>query len=335
MFPKVGIVGCGRIAERHAAILKSMQVNGELEILWVADICESRAKKFQDRFSVPAKSLEWARQDDTADWVVVCTPSGSHCEVARKFIRSGRLLVIEKPIDVSSAAAEFFLNLCESQNCMVVTVKQNRFNKPVVKARELWVRGVFGRPTLGTVRVRWCRDDSYYQQDAWRGTKRWDGGVLMNQAIHHIDLLQWFFGSVKHIHAFGGCFGSHIECEDTAVCCLLFESGALGVIEATTAVRPTNAEGSLSLIAENGSVVIGGIAVNEVEQVSSSDTRIKDLIHESEYPDGIYGFGHDRFYRKLIESWRHGDFSGVVVGVEALSSLRLVERVYDLLRGSN
>ena len=143
-------------------------------------------------------------------------------------------------------------------------VKQNRFNVPVVKAREALEAGRFGKLVLGTVRVRWCRDQSYYDQDAWRGTWAQDGGVLANQASHHVDMLGWFMGPVESVHARSARALVDIEAEDTAVATLKFRNGALGIIEATGATRPKDLEGSLSVLGEGGTVEIGGFAVNEI-----------------------------------------------------------------------
>src|SRR5207245_2718707 len=139
--------------------------------------------------------------------------------------------------------------------------KQNRFNVPVVKVREALEAGRFGKLVMGTVRVRWCRPQSYYDQDAWRGTWAMDGGVLTNQASHHVDLLEWMMGEVESVYALATTALVDIEAEDTAVVALRFRNGALGIIEATTAVRPKDLEGSISILGEKGSVEIAGFAV--------------------------------------------------------------------------
>ena len=156
------------------------------------------------------------------------------------------------------------IRACDEAGVKLFVVKQNRFNVPVVKAREALEAGRFGRLILGTVRVRWCRDQAYYDQDAWRGTWAYDGGVLTNQASHHIDMLEWFFGDVVSVHARAITALAKIETEDTAVATLKFRNGALGIIEATTAARPTDLEGSLSILGEKGTVEIAGFAVNQI-----------------------------------------------------------------------
>ena len=171
--------------------------------------------------------------------------------------------------------ADAMIEACDAAGVKLFVVKQNRFNVPVVKAREALDAGRFGRLVLGTVRVRWCRDQSYYDQDAWRGTWAYDGGVLANQASHHIDMLEWFFGDVVSVHARAITALVKIEAEDTAIATLKFRNGALGIIEATTAVRPNDLEGSLSILGEKGAVEIAGFAVNQIWHwrfVSESDS---------------------------------------------------------------
>lgn len=148
---------------------------------------------------------------------------------------------------------------CDKHGCRLFVVKQNRFNIPVLKLREALEKGRFGKLVMGTVRVRWCRPQSYYDMDSWRGTWALDGGVLTNQASHHVDLLEWMMGDVDSVYAASSTALANIEVEDTAIAVLKFRSGALGCIEATTATRPRDLEGSISILGEKGSVEIGGL----------------------------------------------------------------------------
>ena len=162
--------------------------------------------------------------------------------------------------------ADAMIRACDAHGIKLFVVKQNRFNVPVVKLREALDAGRFGKLVMGTVRVRWCRHQDYYDQDAWRGTWALDGGVLSNQASHHVDLLEWMMGDVESVFAHGATALVDIETEDTAVVrAASSRNGALGVIEATTAARPRDLEGSISILGENGTVEIGGFAVNEMQ----------------------------------------------------------------------
>ena len=162
----------------------------------------------------------------------------------------------------------------------------------------------FGRLILGTVRVRWCREQSYYDQDAWRGTWAYDGGVLANQASHHIDMLEWFFGDVVSVHARAITALVKIEAEDTAIATLKFRNGALGIIEATTAVRPKDLEGSLSILGEKGAVEIAGFAVNQIRHWRFVDELGSDkevIENYSVNPPNVYGFGHQAYYEHVVD----------------------------------
>ena len=210
-------------------------------------------------------------------------------------------------------------------------VKQNRFNVPVVKLREALEAGRFGKLVMGTVRVRWCRPQSYYDQDPWRGTWAYDGGVLTNQASHHIDLLEWMMGDVESVYAMTRTALVDIETEDTAVVVLRFTNGALGVVEATTAARPTDLEGSLSVLGEGGTVEIGGFAVNEMKTwnfAAKTPTDEGVMRDYSVNPPNVYGFGHQAYYDHVVDCIRNGT-RHLVDGLEGRKSLELINAIYE------
>jgi UDP-N-acetyl-2-amino-2-deoxyglucuronate dehydrogenase len=179
--------------------------------------------------------------------------------------------------------------------------------------------------------VRWCRDQAYYDQDAWRGTWAYDGGVLTNQASHHVDMLEWFFGDVVSVHARAATALAKIETEDTAVATLKFKNGALGIIEATTAARPTDLEGSLSILGEKGTVEIAGFAVNQIRHWRFVDElpSDKDVVEKfSVNPPNVYGFGHQAYYQHVIECLT-SQRSALVDGLEGRKSLELISALYE------
>ena len=184
---------------------------------------------------------------------------------------------------------------------------------------------------MGSVRVRWCREQKYYDQDEWRGTWALDGGVLANQASHHIDLLTWLMGDVESVFAYTATQLVDIEADDTAVAVLKFVNGALGVIEATTATRPKDLEGSISIMGETGTVEIGGFAVNEMKtwnflEPLDSDSEVLEKYCEN--PPNVYGFGHARYLTDVVEAIKSGK-GGVVDGFEGLHSLVLINAIYE------
>jgi UDP-N-acetyl-2-amino-2-deoxyglucuronate dehydrogenase len=227
--------------------------------------------------------------------------------------------------------ADAMIRACDQAGVKLFVVKQNRFNVPVVKAREALEAGRFGRLVLGTVRVRWCREQSYYDQDKWRGTWAYDGGVLSNQASHHVDMLEWFFGDVVSVHARAVTALVNIEAEDTAVATLKFRNGALGIIEATTAVRPKDLEGSLSILGEKGAVEIAGFAVNKIRhwQFAEELASDKDVMEKfSVNPPNVYGFGHQAYYEHVVRCL-NDQSPALVDGLQGRKSLELISALYE------
>ena len=197
--------------------------------------------------------------------------------------------------------------------------------------REALEAGRFGRLTLGTVRVRWCRDQAYYDQDPWRGTWAWDGGVFTNQASHHIDLLEWMMGDVESVIARTSTQLVDIETEDTGLAMLRFTNGAMGLIEATTATRPVDLEGSISVLGEKGSVEIAGFAVNEMKtwnfsESESGDEHVLSRFHQN--PPDVYGFGHQAYLKNVVDCLR-GRGQALVDGLEGRRSLELINALYE------
>jgi predicted dehydrogenase len=227
--------------------------------------------------------------------------------------------------------ADRMIEEAAKSNVRLFVVKQNRFNLPVVKAKATLDAGRLGQLVLGTVRVRWCRDQSYYDQDDWRGTWALDGGVIANQASHHVDMLRWFMGPVESVHARAACALVDIETEDTAIATVKFCSGALGVIEATTAVRPRDLEGSLSILGSTGTVEIAGFAVNEIRNWHFSQPIAEDqevLDKYSVNPPNVYGFGHKAYYQHIVDCLKSGA-PALVDGQEGRDSLELIVALYE------
>lgn len=210
-------------------------------------------------------------------------------------------------------------------------IKQNRFNVPVIKLREAYEEGRFGKLVLGTVRVRWARHQAYYDQDKWRGTWAMDGGVLTNQASHHVDMLEWMMGDVESVFARATTALVDIEAEDTAVVTLKFKNGALGIIEATTATRPSDLEGSISVLGENGSVVIAGYAVNKMQSWAFNEELEGDsevLENYSVNPPNVYGFGHQAYYEHVVSCISHSGHN-LVDGLQGRKSIELISAIYE------
>lgn len=328
---RFALLGCGRIAKRHADLLTSDQLPGAT-LNAVCDIESTRLESFATRYGVPGySSLELLLRDNNIDAVAVLTPSGMHAAHVIAVAAAGKHVVVEKPMALRLSDADEMIRACDRAAVKLFVVKQNRFNVPVVKAREALESGRFGKLVLGTVRVRWCRDQAYYDQDAWRGTWEFDGGVLTNQASHHVDMLEWFMGDVESVHARSTTALVNIQTEDTAVATLKFSSGALGIIEATTAARPKDIEGSLSILGELGAVEIAGFAVNKIRtwQFRRELPSDQDVIEKfSVNPPNVYGFGHHAYYKHVIDCLANGS-PALVDGLEGRRSLELISALYE------
>ena len=328
---RVALVGCGRIAKRHSELLGHKQIAGA-ELAAVCDIVASKAQRIAEPFGVPwYEDMHEMMSEADPDVVVVLTESGLHAEHTVALASHGKHIVVEKPMALTLDDADKMIAACDAAGIRLFVVKQNRFNVPVVKLREALNAGRFGKLVLGTVRVRWCRPQHYYDQDDWRGTWAYDGGVLTNQASHHVDLLEWMMGDVDTVFAKSTTALVDIETEDTAVVTLKFRSGALGVIEATTAARPKDLEGSLSILGEKGTVEIGGFAVNEMKvwQFAEEDISDADVIDKySVNPPNVYGFGHQAYYEHVIECLA-SDEPHLVDGLEGRRSLELISAIYE------
>jgi UDP-N-acetyl-2-amino-2-deoxyglucuronate dehydrogenase len=328
---KFALVGCGRIAKRHSELLGLGQIAGA-RLVAVCDLVPHKAQAIAERFLVPAYTdMHQMLVDQKIDVVVVLTESGNHAKNVVALAPYGKHIIVEKPMALLLEDADNMIEACAKYGCKLFVIKQNRFNVPVVKTRAALDEGRFGRLTIGTVRVRWCRPQSYYDQDRWRGTWAMDGGVLTNQASHHVDLLQWMMGDVESVVAKSSRVLARIEAEDTAAAVLKFKSGALGVIEATTAARPTDLEGSISLLGEGGTVEIGGFAVNKMKiwnfaQSSPDDDEV--LAKYSVNPPNVYGFGHQAYYEDVVHCLQ-SNLKPTIDGQSGRRSLELIHGIYE------
>jgi predicted dehydrogenase len=327
------LVGCGRIAKKHADILAGRQIE-TARLVAVCDVQESKARAFGEKYGVPwfVDLHQMARElHDRIDVFCVLTESGNHCRDTVALAQYCKHIVVEKPMALTLDDADRMVRVCDEAGVKLFVVKQNRYNLPVQRLRQAVESGRFGKLVLGTVRVRWCRTQEYYDQDAWRGTWQLDGGVFSNQASHHVDLLEWMLGEPESVFAKSTTALVDIEAEDTGVAVVKFRSGALGVIEATTATRPVDLEGSLSLLGERGSVEISGFAVNEmrvwnfVDRLPEDDRVLSDF---NQNPPNVYGFGHLAYLRHVTESILEGR-PALVDGLEGRKSLELISAIYE------
>lgn len=328
---KFALVGCGRIAKRHSELLGLNQISGAA-LVAVCDNVSEKSDKIAQQFNVSSYvDMDEMMQNETIDVVVVLTPSGVHAEHVIKLAKYGKHIMVEKPMALTLDDADAMINACDENACKLFVIKQNRFNVPVVKLHEALKSDRFGKLVLGTVRVRWARHQAYYDQDDWRGTWAMDGGVLTNQASHHVDMLEWMMGDVESVFAKAATALADVETEDTAVVTVKFKNGALGIIEATTATRPSDLEGSISILGERGSVVIGGFAVNQMQtwkfehNIEGDDEVLEKY---SVNPPNVYGFGHQAYYEHVVDCVKN-DKQNLVDGMVGRKSIELISAIYE------
>lgn len=328
---KFCLVGCGRIAKRHSELLGEGVIDGAV-LAGVCDVEPEKARRIGEKFAVPwFTDMHEMMRAVRPDVVSILTESGYHAQHAIALAPYGAQIMVEKPMALTLADADAMIEACDKAGVRLFVVKQNRFNVPVVKLREALDAGRFGKLVLGTVRVRWCRPQSYYDQDSWRGTWALDGGILTNQASHHVDLLEWMMGDVVKVSAMSATRLVRMEAEDTAAVILTFANGALGIIEATGGARPNDLEGSLSILGEGGAVVIGGFAVNRLEtwrfgEALPDDERV--IQDYSVNPPNVYGFGHQAYYEHVVDVVTNGG-PQLVDGMQGRRSLELISAIYE------
>jgi len=325
---KIALVGCGRISRNHFEALR--KIDG-LTLTAVCDIVPERARAAAEQEGVAAfSSYEELLQRADFDVLSVCTPSGLHSMHGAMAARAGKHVITEKPMAITLGQADELVRACDEAGVFLFVVKQNRLNPPIQLLRRAVDKGRFGRIFIANTTVRWQRPQEYYDAAPWRGTWEFDGGAIMNQASHYVDLIQWLVGPVESVMAKTATQARRIEAEDSGVALLKFRSGALGVIEVNVLTYPRNLEGSITILGEKGSVKIGGTAVNRVEHWQFADYDDDDKLVDAANtnPPNVYGFGHEGYYRNVLSVLR-GEAQPQTDGRAGRKSLELILGIYE------
>jgi UDP-N-acetyl-2-amino-2-deoxyglucuronate dehydrogenase len=326
------VIGCGRISPNHGQALASLK---GARLIAAADVIHERAVSFTERFGgEPYTSDKEMLERADIDAVCICTPSGMHAEIGIAAANAGKHVLVEKPMALSLRDADALIVACERNGVKLGIVHQNRFNPAIVRLRQALESGRFGQINMGTAVLRWHRDQNYYAQAPWRGTWAQDGGCLMNQTIHCIDLLQWMMGPVESVYAYTATRMREIEAEDNAAAVLRFENGALGMIESSVTIYPKNLEETLNIFGETGTVVVGGVAVNRIEAwrfAEGEDTEEAVLAEQKADPSSVYGFGHTPLIADFIAAVQE-DRDPVVPGREGRKALEIILGIYKSSR---
>ncbi len=329
------IIGCGRISKNHIDALINNSDNCNL--ISVCDIMNEKAfqvkKQYEDNLTsadvkVYTDYIQMLENEDI-NVVSICTESGYHAKHAIDCLNHGKHVLIEKPMALSLEDADKIIELGKEKNLKVGVCHQNRFNPPIQKLRRAVEEGRFGKIINGTARILWTRDQNYYAQAPWRGTKALDGGTLMNQCIHNIDLLQWLMGSeVERVACERGTFLRNIEMEDFGAILIRFKNGSIGIVEGSACVYPKNLEETLSIFGEKGTVVIGGLAVNKIQTWQFADERDYDEEDGSTEVESVYGKGHTPLYRDFVDAIKDNRVP-YISGEEGKKALGIILRAYD------
>lgn len=333
---RIGIIGCGRISYKHVeAIINN---DSEAELVAVCDIVEENAVRRKDEYNkaFPERTVsvyadyKVMLDKENIDLLAIATESGYHPEIAIYCMNKGKHIIVEKPMALSTSDADRMIECAKANNVKLCVSHQNRFNAPIKKLRAAIEGERFGKLINGMANIRWTRDMGYYTQAPWRGTYELDGGTLMNQCIHDIDLLQWMMGEVESVYAQTGTFMRDIEAEDFGAIMIRFKNGAIGIVEGSACVYPKNLEETLSIFGEKGSVVIGGLAVNRIETWRFGDNldNETEILKEQEGdPDTVYGFGHNPLYKDMIDAINNNR-EPLISGVEGKKGMEIILAAY-------
>lgn len=336
----VALIGCGRISYKHIeAILKN---KSHLKLTACCDpIIERACEKVNEYHKVfPATPVavytDYRKmlEKDHPDICVIATESGYHARITIDCLESGSHVICEKPMALSIDDAKSMIEVAKHEDKKLAVCFQNRFNKPIQQTRVAYEAGRFGRMLHGMIQVRWNRNESYYAQAPWRGTWLLDGGTLMNQCTHGIDLLQWMMGEdAIRVHAITRRFIRPIQAEDFGAAIVEFKSGAVGIIEGTATVYPSNLNETLSLFGTKGTVVIGGLATNKLDTWRFSDAAEvgdlegKILKHDESEPPNVYGYGHAQLYADVLDAIETGK-EPLVSGEKGILALQIILGIY-------
>jgi UDP-N-acetyl-2-amino-2-deoxyglucuronate dehydrogenase len=325
---RIGLVGCGRIAKNHFGAIEAH--GADVELAAVCDTDPQRLREASETHGVPGYSdLGALLEGANVDLVVLCTPSGLHPSQTIQAARARRHIMTEKPMATRWSDGIDMVKECDAAGVRLFVVKQNRRNATLQLLKNAVAAGRFGRIYMATINVFWSRPQSYYDSAAWRGTWEFDGGALMNQASHYVDLVDWLVGPVESVQAYVATLERNIQVEDTATVGVRWRSGALGSINVTMLAYPKNFEGSITVLGEKGTVRIGGVAVNQITHWEFADSRPEDeRVAQASYDTtSVYGFGHPLYYDNVVKVLR-GAGQPETDGREGLRSLELLIASY-------
>jgi predicted dehydrogenase len=330
-----GLIGCGRIAMNHINALLSNKASFELKALCDIDpdncyelIKKCEINKYFKNIKI-YKSHQDLLKNEKLDLVAVATESGSHAKISLDCLFNNINVIVEKPMALSIKDADKMIRVANKKKLKLCVSHQNRFNKSIQKLRKAQELGKFGKLFYGVANIRWNRCQDYYKQANWRGTWEHDGGALMNQCIHNIDLLIWMMGEeIDEVFAYTANLNHpYIVSEDLGLALIKFKNGSFGIIEGTVNIFPQNLEETLSIFGSNGTVRVGGKSVNKIE-IWNLATETKENNKDSEeVPPNIYGFGHNELYKDMVDAIKNNR-QPYIDGIQGKRALEVVLAIY-------
>ncbi|ANQ53970.1 oxidoreductase [Thermosipho sp. 1063] len=331
---RMALIGCGRIGtKKHIEAL--IQNTDRIETVVLCDIERERAEKCAEiiekrigrKPEVEKDYVKILKRGDI-DAVAIAAESGKHYEITMEALINNKHVLVEKPIALSTKHASEMIELSKEKNLKLGVCFQNRFNPPIQELRKKIEEGAFGKIHYGVATIRWNRNEEYYKQANWRGTWAQDGGALMNQCTHNIDLLQWMLGGeIEEVYGIIKNFNHpYIEAEDFGGAIVKFKDGKVGIIEGTTTIYPKNLHEKLGIFGEKGTVVIGGLAVNRIEEWRFKGEEGHPFMNLPD-PDTVYGFGHVPLYKDFYEAIEK-DRKPYISGEDGKKAVEIVLAIY-------
>ena len=325
---KAALIGCGRISKNHFGSIEKHADN--IELAAVCDTHRAVLAEMKKTYNVPAfHNYDDLLTNSDADLIILCTPSGIHPAQTIAAAKAGRHVMTEKPMATRWKDGMDMVRACDEARVRLFVIKQNRRNATLQLLKRAVTEKRFGRIYMVHINVFWTRPQSYYDQGGWRGTWELDGGALMNQSSHYVDLLEWLIGPIADVQAMTGTLARDIEVEDTGVLNVRWRTGALGSMAVTMLAYPKNYEGSITILGEKGTVRIGGVAVNDIQTWDFDEEKDYDAdVKAANYQTtSVYGFGHPLYYKNVIDVLR-GEAEPETDGREGLKSLEVLIAAY-------
>ncbi|MBI5324878.1 MAG: Gfo/Idh/MocA family oxidoreductase [Ignavibacteriae bacterium] len=315
---RFGIIGCGRIGSRHAERISD---NPLAELIAVSDINPTKLNESKNNYKIDSylNYQDLLKREDI-DVVSICTPNGLHAEMAIDTAKAGKHILCEKPMTIRVDNGEKMINAAEKNNVNLFVVKQNRYNPPVAKLKEIIDKGILGKIYMLVVNVFWNRDSEYYSESDWKGRLALDGGTLYTQVSHFIDLMLWYGGDFKNVEIIGKRNKHRIDFEDNGVVLTEFENGCIGSVNYTVCAEGENMEGSITVIAENGTVKIGGQYLNTLEYEKNDYGKYKGSMSN-----------HAQVIQNVIDVLQNKGKQHVTA-TEALKTVEFIEQCYNKMK---